>query len=204
MKDDPSIGSGQEKEELENTDNPESGEDLEFVESDEEGNLISKKDIEKKLRSDLKICHKEKDEYLTGWQRSKADYINLQKELNQVRSDSRYFAKEEVLNSILPALDSFDMAFGNKEAWEKVDENWRKGIEYIYQQFTKSLEDLNVSKINDVNVDFDPILHEPMNTITTEDKNLDHKIVNIIQAGYKIQDKIIRPARVTVYKFDEK
>ena len=178
--------------------------DLEFVESDEEGNPISKKDIEKKLRSDLKICHKEKDEYLTGWQRSKADYINLQKELNQVRSDSRYFAKEEVINSMLPALDSFDMAFGNKEAWEKVDENWRKGIEYIYQQFTKSLEDLNVSKINEVNIDFDPNIHEPMDTVETEEKDLDHKIANIIQAGYKMQDKIIRPARVTVYKFDEK
>lgn len=180
-------------------------EDVVFVESTEDGDVLPTKDIVKKLREENKKLRSEKDEYLTGWQRAKADYVNLQKELNEVRLNSLNIGKEKTINGILPVIDSFDMAFSNKEAWEKVDSNWRTGIEYIYQQFTKSLEDLNVFKINDLNIDFNPLMHEPVDTTDTTDSNLENKIAEVVQAGYIIkgantQEKIIRPAKVRVYK----
>lgn len=183
--------------------NEENNDDIEFIESDEEGNPISKKDKEKKLRAELKECKKERDEYLTGWQRAKADYVNLQKELNETRVNSASLAKEQVIENILPVLDSFDMAMGNKEAWNSIDENWRKGIEYIYQQFVKSFNEMNVVKIDQVDVNFDPNIHEPIDTVITDKNELNDKVESIIQAGFKMGEKIIRPARVKIYKLEK-
>lgn len=178
---------------------PESFTDIEFIESNEDGDELPAKDIVKKLRTDLKLCRKEKEEYLTGWQRAKADYVNLQKDTDSKIKDIKALVTSNFVEDLLPALDSFDMAMGNREAWEKVDANWRNGIEYIRAQFARVLEDHNVTAINQTGVVFDPNLHESIETIETDDKSKDHTIVDIVQSGYKIGDRIIRPARVKVY-----
>ena len=107
---------------------------------------------------------------------------------------------ERIMLGFLPVLDSFDMAMGNTDAWNAVDANWRVGVEYIYNQFKTTLENNNITAIDSVNVEFDPNFHEPMKTEETEDSSLDHKVKQIIQKGYKMGDKVIRPARVVVYK----
>lgn len=175
--------------------------DVTFVESTEDGEELSVKDKTKKKRDNLKICRKEKEEYLIGWQRAKADYINLQKELDQVRISSSIFVKENMFNNLLPALDSFDMAFTNKDVWEKVDKEWRTGIEYIYQQFMTSLSNSGIEKIDDINILFDTKIHHSIKMITTKDKKKDHFVAEVIQAGYKIGERIIRPAGVNVYEY---
>ena len=177
--------------------------DYTFVESTEDGDELPKKDVTKKLREDIKKLQKEKEEYLTGWQRAKADYINLQKEMNDGKTNTATLTKERVIREFLPVLDSFDMAFMNKEALERVDKEWRVGMEYIHQQFMKSLSDLDVEKIDAIDVDFDPNIHQPIETVKTDKKDKDHKIVKVIQSGYKMKDRVIRPARVNVYKYEE-
>ncbi len=101
---------------------------------------------------------------------------------------------------LLPALDSYDMAFSNKEAWEKVDKNWRTGVEYIHQQILKALAEYGVSpietKIGDL---FDPNFHQPIDSVPTEDKEKENTISALIQMGYKIGERVIRPARVNVW-----
>lgn len=178
-------------------------EDVTFVESTEDGETLPTKDIVKKLREELKKCQKEKEEYLTGWQRAKADYINLQKELEQIRVNSSAITKEKVIREFLPAVDGFDMAFSNKEAWEKVDKNWRVGIEYIHQQFMKTFADLGVEKIDKTGVTFDPKIHHSIKTVKTDKKEEDHIIEKVTQAGYKMGEKIIRPASVNVFEYEE-
>lgn len=180
---------------------PEGFQDLEFIESTEDGEPLPTKDVVRKLREDLKQCRKEKEEYLTGWQRAKADYINLMKESEQVRSNTSQFTKERIINDLLPAIDSFDMAFDNKEAWERVDKNWRMGVEYIHQQFIKVLSDLGIDKIESVGVQFDPNLHNSIETVVTDVESKDHTIEKIVQAGYKMGERIIRPASVKVYEY---
>jgi len=175
--------------------------DVEFIDSNEDGEALPNKDVLKKIRQELKTCQKEKEEYLTGWQRAKADYINLQKEYENSHIKSSNIIKEKFLKNLLPALDSFDMAFGNKETWESVDKNWRMGIEYIYQQLMSALENEGIERIDKIDVIFDPVIHESIETILTDKENQDHKIEKIIQVGYKTGDRIIRPARVNVYEY---
>lgn len=153
----------------------------------------------KKLREDLKISNKERQEYLTGWQRAQADYVNLKKDMALEFSRGKDLGVSKIIESILPVLDSFDMAMGNAEAWNKVDENWRKGIEFIHSRFISALTDNGVSLIDKLNAPFDPNLHQAMESIPTDDKDKDHTIESIIQKGYKLGDKIIRPAIVKVY-----
>ena len=180
---------------------PEDFEDVTFVESTEDGDVLPTKDVVKKLRDDLKKARAEKDEYLIGWQRAKADYVNLQKELDLVRLSSSMLAKEKMVKNLLPVLDSFDMAFANKETWEKVDPNWRTGVEYIFAQFMTGLSDSGIEKIDKAGVPFDPNLHQSIESIPTDDQSRDHTLEKVLQAGYKMGDRVIRPARVNIYEF---
>jgi molecular chaperone GrpE len=178
----------------------EGSDDLEFVETDAMGDELKDKAKLKKLREELKATQNEVRDSLTALQRSRADYVNLKKELDEVRDSVKSKTTEKVIMEFLPVIDSFDMAMANTDAWNAVDANWRVGVEYIYNQFKTTLENHNVLAIDSVNVEFDPNLHEPMKTEDTDDAELDHKIRQIIQKGYKMGDKVIRPARVVVWK----
>ncbi len=173
------------------------------VDSTEDGDALPTKDIVGKLREDLKQARSDKEEYLTGWQRAKADYVNLQKELDQVRANTSLVTKEKIVESLLPAIDSFDMAMANKETWESVDKNWRTGVEYIYQQIIGGLSDVGVEIIDKIGIVFDPNLHQSIESVSTLDASKDHTIEKIVQAGYKIGDRVIRPARVNIYEHKE-
>jgi molecular chaperone GrpE len=185
----------------ENIKNEENFEDVTFVDSTEDGEALPTKDIVKKVREDLKKAISEKEEYLTGWQRAKADYVNLQKEAEVKFSRGKELGIEGLADSLFPALDAFDMAMSNKEAWEKVDKNWRQGIEYIHSKFLQALADNNVTAIGKVGDKFDPMLHESIESIPTDDESKDHTIEKVIQAGYKIGERVIRPARVNIFEF---
>jgi molecular chaperone GrpE len=183
--------------------------DLEFVESTEDGEALPEKDVSKKIREELKVCRKEKEEYLTGWQRAKADYINLQKELEIARINGSIFAKEKMAEKLLPALDSFEVAFANKEHWEKIDKDWQDGITSIYQQFISGLASSGIEKIDEAEVPFDPNIHQSISVVPTEDEAKDHTVEKILHTGYKMgdpsnssgQDRVIRPAKVTIYEY---
>lgn len=175
--------------------------DLEFVNSGEDGEELPTKDVAKKLREEIKKLQKEKEEYLTGWQRAKADYVNLQKELDLAKINISILTKEKVTEKLLPALDSFEMAFANKAHWEKIDKDWQDGITSIYQQLISGLEKSGIEKITEIEVSFDPKFHESIGLINTDDKNKDHTIANVLQVGYKIGERVIRPAKVNIYEF---
>lgn len=178
-------------------------EDVTFIESAEDGDLLPSKDIIRKLREELKNCKKEKEDYLIGWQRAKADYINLQKECGESNLKNSIIVKEKFLRNLLPALDSFDVAFANKESWESVDKNWSTGVEYIYQQLITGLLDSGIDRIDKEDIIFDPFIHESVEIIFINDKSKDHLVSKIIQTGYKIGDRVIRPARVNIYQHKE-
>ena len=175
--------------------------DITFVESTEDGDELTKKDITKKLREDIKKLQKEKEEYLTGWQRAKADYVNLQKELDIARINTSVLTKEKMVEKLLPALDSFEMAFANKEHWEKIDKDWQDGITSIYQQLISGLATSGIEKIDTRDIPFDPNIHQSISIVETSDDKKDHTVEKILQVGYKIGDRIIRPAKVTIYEY---
>lgn len=176
-------------------------EDLTFVESTEDGEAILGKDVVKKIREELKVCRREKEEYLTGWQRAKADYVNLQKELDSSRTNISILAREKMTEKLLPALDSFEMAIGNKEHWEKIDKDWQDGITSIYQQLLSGLFNSGIEKIGESDVVFDPNIHQSISLIETKDESKNHMVEKVLQIGYKIGDRVIRPAKVTIYEY---
>ncbi len=157
----------------------------------------------KKLRADLKVAKKEKEEYLTGWQKERADFANYKKGEEDRKANFSEVMRERILSRFLTVMDSFSMAFANREAWEKVDASWRVGVEYIHAQMGTIFEEYGVQTIGKVDEAFDPNIHQPVDMISTDKKELDHKIAEVTQIGYKIADRVIRPARVNVYEYKD-
>ena len=155
----------------------------------------------KKLKAELAEANKQKQEYLDGWQRMKADMVNIKKREEEDRANFIKFAKEGIIEEILPTLQNFDMAMANKEAWEKVDANWRAGVEYIAKQLKATLESHGLVEINPLGEIFNPARDEAIEHVTVTDQSQDHKIVEVVQKGYKLHDKIVKAPRVKVGEF---
>ena len=174
---------------------------LEF-EFNEDGEEDLKKTI-KKLRADLKVLKNEKDEYLTGWQKERADFVNYKKQEEDRKINFSESLRERILSRFLTVIDSFNMAFANKESWEKVDENWRKGVEYIYAQMNTIFEEYGVKPIGEIGEAFDPNIHQSVEVVPTDKKEDDHKVCEVIQKGYKLGERVIRAARVNVFEYKD-
>src|SRR3989338_6229297 len=181
------------KKEVEEEKVSEESEVLEF-EFNDNGEEDLKKTI-KKLRADLKTAKAEKDEYLNGWQKERADFANYKRLEGDRRASYKEVVEEHMLARFLSVLDSFNMAFANKEAWEKVDTSWRQGIEYIYAQINTVFEEYGVKEIGNVGDIFDPNLHHSIESTPTDKKEDNHKISKVIQKGYRLGDHVIRQAR---------
>lgn len=152
----------------------------------------------KKLRKKLGVCIKEKQEYLLGWQRAKADFANARREDEERRKLTARFAAEDIVEDILPVLESFDRAFENREAWESVEKNWRIGVEYIYGQLLDTLKRHGLSVLDPVGEKFDPALHASFETVPAATPQDDHKIVAVLRKGYILREKVLKPPSVRV------
>jgi len=148
----------------------------------------------KSVKEDLKTVKAERQEYLNGWQRSQAELINLKKRHEEDKKSFTKYATENFVMELIPTMDSFDMAFRDKEAWEKAPENWRKGIEYIYSQLSNTLENHGVSIIDPIGKQFDHNLHNSIKTTPGKEG----EILEVLQKGYELNGKVIRPANVIV------
>ncbi len=174
---------------------------LEF-EFNDDGEEDLKKTL-KKFRADLKQAKKEKEEYLTGWQKERAEFANYRKNEEDRKALFSEAMRERILSRFLSVMDSFNMAFADKVAWEKVDDTWRKGVEYIYSQMNNIFEEYGVKAIGEEGEKFDPNIHESIDTIETDKKDLEHTVAKVIQKGYKLGERVIRPARVNVYEYKD-
>jgi len=157
----------------------------------------------KRLREKLKKATEEKQEYLAGWQRAKADLVNAKRDFEDDKKKIIGRAHEDLIMELLPVFDSFDMAFKNKEAWEAVDSNWRTGVEYIHNQLHSIMRDYGVSRIEAEGKKFDPRLHTPVEVIDTDEEEKDDIIDHIVHNGYMKGDVVLRPAQVAVYVYGE-
>jgi molecular chaperone GrpE len=177
--------------------------DISFVEEQEIGSSLKSKS-EKKLRDELAQCQNEKQEYLEGWQRAKADLINFRRDSDEARKKMAQLATEDLIAQLLPVLDSFDMAFRNKTAWEEAPLSWRTGIEYIYSQLLSVLQSHGLVQLNPIGETFDPRLHDSLETVPVQTDADAGKVLDVIQKGYMLYDRMIRAARVRVGEFKER
>ena len=152
----------------------------------------------KKAKEALKKCQEEKNEYLDGWQRSKADFVNFKKRSEEDKKALRKYANEDLILSILPTLDNFEAALKDHGEGEEI-KKWKTGFEHIYSQLKKALESAGAEELNPLNKDFDPNEHEAVEEVETDDKKLDNKVAKVVMKGYKMGDKILRAPQVKVW-----
>jgi molecular chaperone GrpE len=153
--------------------------------------------------TELEKIKAERDEYLAGWQRAKADFANAKKRMDESMKEYRAMANEGLIEELLPVLQSFEMAFANKEAWEKADKNWRSGIEYIYAQLKGVVEQNGLKEINPIDQTFDPMMHEAVSFEKNGDTSKAGKILKVVEKGYMLGSKLIKPPKVVVSELKE-
>lgn len=156
----------------------------------------------KRLRERLAACEADKAANLAGWQRAQADLANATRRHNEERARAVALGEENAIAAVLPTLDAFEMAMGNRESWEKVEENWRRGVEMIRAQLEASLASLGVSAIGEIGETFDASRHQAVAAARAESADQDNRIVAVAQRGYARNGSVIRPAMVTVAHLD--
>jgi len=150
------------------------------------------------LKKKLEECEKLKDEYLAGWQRERADFLNYKREeLERIGEILKYTNVGLILN-ILPILDNFEIAEKKIPEDLKNDENV-KGILQLKNQILDFLKNQGVEEIKSLGEKFDPNFMEVVETTEAKDKE-SGIVVEEIQKGYKINGKVLRPAKVRVTK----
>lgn len=156
----------------------------------------------KELREKLKKCEMEKMEYLSGWQRAKADFVNAQREEEERRADFAGFVEAKIINDFLPVLDSLEMAMKDKD-WQTLDKTWQDGIKCLHSQFTDILKGYDVEEIKIMGERFDPAKHEAIGEVSASEEKEDGMVAEEIRKGYKIRNKIIRPTQVKINKYNK-
>lgn len=150
-------------------------------------------DAIKNLKEKLKQALAEKQEYLTGWQKDKAEFVNARRRDQESQKDFARFSNENLISELIPVLDSFDMAMGNKETWEKADKNWRIGVEYIANQLKRVLSDFGLKVIDPIGKPFDPMRDEAI-----EDGKLNDIVTTVVQKGYELNGKVLKAPKVKI------
>lgn len=166
----------------------------------DEDSELGDNQVVKKLREKLKTAVEEKQTYLDGWQRDKAEFMNARKRDEEAKQDFLKFAKLNVIEDILPVIDSFDMAMANKASWESVSAEWKIGVEGIYNQLLGALTKQGVTSFGSKGDSFDPNLHQSVSMVATTDKAQDHTVAEVLQKGYILSGKVVRPAMVQVFE----
>lgn len=146
------------------------------------------------LKTQIKELEQKVEEYLNGWKRAKADFINYKKEQEQTFGEFIKFANQNLILQILPVLDNFNLAIKHLPEDLK-DSEWVKGILHIKTQLEDIMKTQGLEEIKTAGEKFDPMLHE----IVGGDSNGD-VIIEEVQKGYRLQGKVVRAAKVKVGK----
>ena len=147
------------------------------------------------LEEKLAAAEKQRDEYLAGWQRAKADFINYRKEEMKHLEDVAQYGSQDLIRDLIGVLDNFDLGLRSLEKNGPVE----KGVYLIRTQIEDILKRKGLLKIDIKSGDvFDPNVAEALSEIPS-----DHPpgtIVEVIEPGYRLHEKVLRPARVIVSK----
>jgi molecular chaperone GrpE len=174
----------------------EARDDVDFEPEEELGDIGAAQAKLKKLRTELKEAQQKASENLAGWQREKADSINARKDALREAQRAVEREKESFVYDLLPVLDSFDMAFAGG-AFEAMSSEWQQGMKHIQNQLLGVLESHGIQRYGKLGEKFEPALHEAMQE-TDELPGDPHTIVRILRHGYRMGERIIRPAQVIV------
>ena len=143
--------------------------------------------------AELTQVRQERDALLDRLARLQAEFDNARKRASKEQQDYRDYALVDALKSLLPIVDSFDRALAADESGAE----FKKGVELINRQFHDALAKLGLQPIEAAGQTFDPNLHQAVQMVDTDEYE-DHQVIDELQRGYKLKDRLLRPAMVRV------
>jgi molecular chaperone GrpE len=162
-----------------------------------ETEAVEAEDIES-LKEALTEAKAKAEANLAGWQRAQADFINYKKRNEQEKQDLSKFANSVLILNLLPVLDDFERAFSSLPP--KMGKlSWLDGIKLVERKLWAALQAQGVSPIKALDQPFDPQFHEAVR----QDKGKDGIVIEEVQKGYMIDDRVIRPTMVVVGNGEE-
>jgi molecular chaperone GrpE len=168
------------------------------VEAVQEGEVISGTAAEpmnetNATQQELEQVKGERDQLLDRLARLQAEFDNARKREAKERADARDYVISNTVEPFLGVMDNFQLALKSEGTAEQL----RSGVELILKQMEDALRGLNVLSVETVGTQFDPRVHEALGSIETKEFP-DHQVLEEIRRGYKIRDKLLRPALVRI------
>jgi len=145
------------------------------------------------LQSQLAEAESKVSEYKDGWARSQAEFQNYKRRIERDSELTYASMKGDIIKKVLPALDDLERALQNRPG----DDAWASGIELIARKLQNILESEGVKRIDTQGMKFDPFFHEAV-THEPSDEFESEYIIEVIQNGYMLGERVIRPALVRV------
>ena len=149
-----------------------------------------------------KTIEQQSEEYLAGWKRALADYDNLKKDLGREKEEAREYLKEQMAHELIPILDSFDGVNRHTPALNVSEEdalkfqNWLNGVRQTQAQLESIMRNMGLTLVATTGL-FDPTQHEAVGARSEEGKE-EGAILEVVGSGWKLAEKIIRPAKVII------
>ncbi len=150
------------------------------------------------LSQELEQVSAQAAEYLDGWQRARAELANYKKRVERERKEAYMRAAGDILTQYLEILDDLERALKERPT-EGEAATWAQGIELVYHKFRGLLEAYEVEPIEAAGEPFDPNYHEAISHEETDDTKEGH-VIDVVKQGYRMGDRVLRPALVRVAK----
>jgi molecular chaperone GrpE len=147
------------------------------------------------MSAELEKVKSERDSLLDRLARAQAEFENARRRAAKEQQEYRDFAISDAIKSLLPVIDSFERALRVKSD----SKDFRNGVELIYKQLQDALAKLGVHAVAAQGEPFDPHYHEAIEMVETTEVP-DHHVIEELQRGYKLKDRLLRPAMVKVAK----
>ena len=129
--------------------------------------------------------------------RLSAEISNIQKRNAKERQDAAKYRSQSLAQNLLNVIDNLERAIASPSESEEA-QNLKKGIEMVYEGFLYALKEEGIEEIDALNQPFDPTLHHAVQTVPVEEGQEADKVVQVFQKGYKLKDRVLRPAMVIV------
>ncbi len=145
------------------------------------------------------------DEYLAGWKRAQADYANLKRETEKEKAEFASFANQRLLDRLLPAIDQYETALAHTPNLNEILEDqrasietWIQGMQAVKGLWESTFKEIGLEKVQ-TDGEFDPLVHEAVASEASDTIDDGH-VLKVIQSGWRLNGKLLRPARVIVAK----
>ena len=155
---------------------------------------INSKLEEKKINDKIEELEKQIEDRDDKYKRLQAEYSNYMRRTQEEKQTIGIFANEKIITELIPVIDSMERAM---DACSDKEDNMYKGIELVHKQLMDCLQKFEVEEISALNEDFDPNLHLAVMQESVEGVE-PNKVVMVMQKGYKLKTKVIRPTMVKV------